>query len=245
MVAKFMLIVAIAFVSLLPAIGASANSVAYGLQQPGYERESLDSWEGMRVGSDAVSLTGIDNLRIDHFGKTYSVVLPVLPVVSAWRKFHDGSFSQLPQDLFFSSSDGYTGGPALQMSTAIDVISNAAEMTSGNNVAVSSGTSHLREELRRGFRLSETSVAAFGRSAPRPGSLIVLGLGLLGFAIAIRRMTSRTAKDADTNRDSERPESGIDREPEADDPELTGPAAPLFHRDAPGRADSISLSQPS
>jgi hypothetical protein len=73
----------------------------------------------------------------------------------------------------------------------------------------------------------------------------MVGAGLLGLAFAIRRMTTRTPKSLDTNRDWETPELPIDSEPEADDPELLDPAAPLLHRDATDRGNSISLSQSS
>jgi hypothetical protein len=96
-----------------------------------------------------------------------------------------------------------------------------------------------------GLTLLRATVTSLSKAVPQPAALILLGSGLLGLAFGIRRIT--TKKDSDNKSDSEERGFSLNTEPEANYPEaeLADPAAPLFHQNASGRTDSISLSQPS
>lgn len=237
-------VTAIALAGLLSTISVDASPINYNVQASGPGASVMSGMfaNGQTVSSsETVQPAKLDVLLLDTGG----VALSAMPVAGTRRGSQEPDFSDFLDGLRLSLLDGYGVNSFLQANTTAAIKSDATPTPPDPNKLTSTGISLLFQRLFVGFALLRPTVTSMTKAVPQPAALILLGSGLLGLAFGIRRLTTR--KDSDNKSDSEERGFTLNTHTEATYPEaeLAEPAAPLFHKNTSGNADSISLSQPS
>ena len=229
---------------LLLATRIDANATGYSGQASisGVDTASETFAYGRTVSiSEIFRFAELDVLPLDSSDGTRTVV-PSDPIHGIRRALQEPGFDSFLERSHLSLTDRYGANISLQVSTATDLESDATPTPPNRLISV--GINLSPKKLPVYVMPVKTAVVSLTDVVPRPAALILLGTGLLALVFGIRRITREKSDNRNVYLE---PVFAVDARLEANDAEgePADAVAPLFHQNASGRTDSISLSQSS